>query len=361
MNAILPLKAETLVRVRSPETVMAHLHEHFGEHGIVSGESGGWSVAFEIGTASVALRDGALAFRVEAGDDTSLSFLQWSVAEHVNEFAPGEEPDIVWQGGTTPGAPLPYFREMRVVRAVDVTPAMRRLTLAGENLARFAHDGLHVRLLFAPRPGVAPVWPVMAADGRQAWPEGERPVARVYTIRRIDVEAGEIDIDFVMHEGDGMPGAQFARDALPGAVVGMTGPGGGGSLPPASRHILAGDETALPAIARMLEEFPAGARATVLIEIADDAERQDLAAKPGIDVHWLSREGRPAGSTTLLIDALRSLDDSHWQDDTYVWAACEHAAARAIRAFLKAERGLPKKRFLAAAYWRRGQAGEVDE
>ncbi|MDQ6435132.1 siderophore-interacting protein [Mesorhizobium sp. LHD-90] len=360
MNVMLPLKAETLVRVRSPETVMAHLHEHFGEHGLVSGEHGGWSVEFEIGKASVALRDGSLAFRVEAGDDTSLSFLQWSVAEHVNEFAPGEEPDIVWRGGTAPGAALPYFREMKVVRAVDVTPAMRRLTLAGENLGRFAHDGLHVRLLFSPRPGVTPVWPVMAADGRQAWPEGERPVARVYTIRRIDVEAGEIDIDFVLHDGDEMPGAQFGRDARAGAVVGMTGPGGG-TLPPASRYVIAGDETALPAISRMLEEFPADARATVLVEIANDSERQEFAVKPGIDLHWLSRENRPAGSTTLLIDALRALNASHWPDELYVWAGCEHTAARAIRGFLKAERGLPKKRFLVAAYWRRGQAGEVEE
>jgi hypothetical protein len=222
-----PLSAETLVQLRSPGQVMAQLREHFGEHGAVSGADDAWSVSFEIGKASANLSDGGIAFKVEAGDDTSLSFLQWSVAEHIREFAVGEEPPISWRGGIVPGAPLPYFREMRVVRAVRLSPRMRRLTLSGENLERFARHGLHVRLLFAPGPGVVPVGPVMGADGRQSWPPGERPVARVYTIRRIDVEAGEIDTDFVLHEGDEMPGARFAMEARPGDIVGMTGPGGG--------------------------------------------------------------------------------------------------------------------------------------
>lgn len=360
MNAVASLNATTLVRLRAPDTVMAQLREHFGEHGVISGDGGSWSVVFDIGTATVSRRDGGIAFGVEARDDTSLAYLQWSVAEHVCEFAPDETPDITWDGGTRPGAPLPYFREMRVLRAIQVTPAMRRLTLGGEKLGRFAHDGLHVRLLLAPRPGVVPVWPVMAADGRQAWPGGERPVARVYTIRRINVEAGEVDIDFVLHEGDEMPGALFGRDARPGDVVGMTGPGGG-TLPAAPHYLFFGDETALPAISRMLEELPEQARASAFVEIADTSERQELALRPGVEVEWLFRDGRPAGTTTLLADRLRALDPRLWQDDTYVWAGCEQAAARSIRSFVKSERRLPRKQYLVAAYWRRGQAGEVED
>lgn len=361
MNANLPLSAETIVPLRSPLTLMSHLREHFEEHGAMAGADESWSVAFDIGKASAHLREGGVAFRVEAGDDTSLAFLQWSVAEHVCEFAPGESPQIVWHGGTTtPGGKLPYFRAMTVVRAVDVTPAMRRLTLSGDDLARFAHDGLHVRLLFAPAPGIVPVWPVMAADGRQAWPEGERPVPRVYTIRRIDVEAGEIDVDFVLHPGDEMPGARFGREATPGAVVGMTGPGGG-NLKPAARYIFAGDETALPAISRMLEELPPHAEAKAFVEIADASEMQDVPLRPGLELNWLSRGGAPAGTTTLLADRLRALDAGQWQGDTYLWVGCEHSAARAIRGLLKNELQLPKKRYLVAAYWRKGQSGEVED
>lgn len=355
------LSAETLIPLRAPHAVMAGLLDHFGEHGEVSGAGEAWSITFEIGTASAALRPQGIEFRVEARDDTSLSFLQWSVVEHVLEFAPGETPEVTWSGGVGAGAPLPYFREMRVVAARLVTPRMRRVTLAGRDLARFSHDGIHVRLLLPPRPGVKVAWPVMAADGRQAWPEGERPVSRVYTIRRIDVAAGEIDIDFVLHEGDDMPGAHFGATAEPGMVLGMTGPGGG-NLKAAANYLFLGDETALPAISRLLEELPSGATAKAFIEIADDGERQDLTLRPGVELFWLSRRDRPAGASTLLADALFALGpDAGGGSDTYVWAGCEFSAARAIRDHLKRVVELPKGRSLVTSYWRRGQAGEFDD
>lgn len=360
MGDVHSLTAETLVSLRAPALVMSRLREHFGEHGTVSGADSAWSIELEIGVATASLDDGGISFRVEASDDTSLSFLQWSVAEHVYEFAPDEKPDIVWQGGIKPGTPAPYFREMTVVRTAQVTPLMRRLTLRGNDLERFARNGLHVRLLFPPRPGLAAVRPVIGEDGRQAWPDGQRPVSRVYTIRRIDVAAGEIDIDFVLHEGDEMPGAGFGRDAMPGDVIGMTGPGGG-TLPQSQRYVFAGDETALPAISRMLEELPATADVLAFVEIAAPSERQTLALGAGSDLRFLSRDGRPAGSTDLLFESLRALDEKVWEGNPYVWVGCEQAASRQIRKFLKQERRLPRDRFLVAAYWRRGQAGEVDE
>lgn len=354
------LRAETFVTLPAPHAVMFHLRDHFEEHGAVTGSQGEWSVSFEIGSASATVHDGGIAFRVAAPDDSSLALLQWSVAEHVHEFAGGEVPHIVWKGGATAGSALPYFREMTVLRAADITPRMRRLTLKGHDLARFAEKGHHVRLLLPPQPGVVPVWPIMAEDGRQAWPDGPRPAARVYTIRRIDIAAGELDIDFVLHEGADMPGARFALDAVPGAVVGMAGPGGA-TLKPAASYIFLGDETALPAIGRMLEELPEGARAIVFAEIHDEAEIQELRAGAGIDIHWLSRQGRPAGSTTLLVDVLRSADGAVWAGESFIWAGCEHAAAQAIREELRQVRGIAKSRTLVAAYWRRGVAGDEVE
>jgi NADPH-dependent ferric siderophore reductase len=359
MNTAALLTAETLIGLREPLEVMAQLRAHYGEHGTISGVDSAWSVAFDIGKAHAHMRDGGVVFTVEAEDDASLALLQWSVAEHVLEYAPGERPDIVWDGGTKAGRPLPYFREMEVVHARYVTPAMRRVTLSGRDLSRFARDGHHVRLLLPARPGDRTVWPIMASDGRQAWPhEGERPVARVYTIRRIDVAAGEVDIDFVLHEGDDMPGARFGREAVPGDRIGMTGPGGS-ALKKADRYIFLGDETAIPAIARMVGELPSGTQATLIIEIADPAERQPIAASDGVDIFWLSREGAPAGSTDLLAEAAEAALGAA-EDDVFVWGACEHGAARKIRQMLKA-RGLAKDRFRMAAYWRRGMAGDIDD
>jgi NADPH-dependent ferric siderophore reductase len=360
VNAVSPLSAETLIPLSAPLQVMSDLRDAFGEFGEIAGIDSAWSAAFDIGKTSAHLRENGIAFRVEAGDDTSLAFLQWSVAEHVVGLASGETPDIVWHGGTMAGAPLPYFRELTVVRAVQVTPKLRRVTLKGHDLARFARDGLHIRLLLAPRPGVTPVWPVMAADGRQAWPEGERPVLRVYTLRRIDVGAGEVDIDFVLHEGDTMPGARFGAEAQPGMVVGMMGPGGS-TIKPAPRYVFAGDETGLPAIARMLEELPEGVAATVLLEVADIHEIQELPARENVEVRWLPRDGLQGGTTVSLADAVVALDETALNADTFVWAGCEHAAARTIRKFLKQDRQHPRDRYLVAAYWRRGQAGEIVE
>ncbi|WP_421929624.1 DUF2218 domain-containing protein [Neoaquamicrobium sediminum] len=360
MNAQHNLRAETTIAIASPLDVMARLRDHFVEHGAVSGSDECWSADFGIGTVEAAVGAQAMQFRVQASDETSLAFLQWGVTEHVGEFADGPVPDVVWQGGISAGAPLPYFREMRVARAAQVTPRMRRLTLAGDDLRRFSYGGLHMRLLLAPKKGINPVWPVMAADGRQAWPEGPRPVNRVYTIRRIDVEAGEIDVDFVLHEGDAMPGATFAAEAAAGDVVGMTGPGGG-ELRDADWCVLAGDETALPAIGRMLEEMPAGRKVVAMIEIADDAERQPLTSRADLDLRWLSREGRPAGTTTLLADAVKSLALPQDGRSVFIWAGCEHAAAREIRTYLRKECDLPRGSSLIAAYWRRGKSGEVED
>lgn len=352
--------AETTIVVASPLAVMAKLREHFVEHGVISGSDARWSAEFGIGTVDAVADGAAMRFRVSASDSTSLTYLQWGVAEHVCEFAPGAAPEIVWRGGVMPGAPLPYFREMRVVREVQVTPRMRRLTLVGDDLRRFSHDGHHMRLLLAPEKGGTPVWPVMAADGRQAWPEGPRPVSRVYTIRRIDVGAGEIDIDFVLHEGEETPGATFAVEARRGDTVGMTGPGGG-ELRDADWYLLAGDETALPAIGRMLEEMPAGKKAVALIEIADGKERQDLKTDASLELRWLSRDGRPAGTTTLLVDAVKALAFPSENTSVFVWVGCEHAAAREIRAHLRTDRRLHRRSHLVAAYWRRGAGGEVEE
>jgi NADPH-dependent ferric siderophore reductase len=360
MSGALLLNAETFVSLHSPSGVMSQLREHFGEHGTISGADGFWSVAFEIGKATATLRDGGIAFRVEASDDTSLSFLQWSVAEHVCEFAPGETPRIIWRGGTIPGEPLPYFREMRVVRATQLTPRMRRLTLAGRDLARFARHGMHVRLLLPLQGGVRPVWPVMAVDGRPAWPAGPRPVARVYTIRRIDVSAGEIDIDFVLHEGDETPGATFALEAAPGDIVGMTGPGGG-DVPDADWYLLAGDETALPAIARILEELPAGKCVVARVEVADPGEEQELSTRADLDLQWLHRNGEAAGETAPLTDAVRAVPLPSGEKTVFVWAGCEYRAFKEIRAYLRKERGLSRDRHLVAAYWRAGVRGEIEE
>ena len=300
------LRAEARVSLAGPLQMMDKLCDHFIEHGKVDRAERSARVEFEYGSASVEADDSTLYLSAEGPDATGLAYVKWSLAEHILGFVEGDAPHIAWSGDGAAGTPLPYFREMRVVSATNVTPRMRRVRLKGKDIARFAVGGLHVRLLLPPKPGIVPPWPVMGEDGRPVWPKGEnRPVMRIYTIREIDVERGEIDIDFVLHEGDNTPGSTWAQQAGPGDIVGVLGPGGG-ELPEADWYLFAGDETALPAISRILAELPAECRATVLLEVADASEEQPLRSAAALEIRWMHRNGAPAGTTSLLEGAVRT-------------------------------------------------------
>lgn len=351
--------ASTEVKLASPEPVMLRLCAHFREFGEVTVSGACSRIETGFGIAGLEACKGCLKISAQGSDEAALAYVKLALAEHLLNFAIDEEPEIIWRCDVAVGSPLPYFREMRVVRIADVTPRMRRITLAGNDLRRFASGGMHVRLLFPKQRDKTPVWPTTGADGRPSWPDGEqRPEIRIYTIRSLDAAKGEADIDFVLHEGEHMPGARFAAEARPGDVVGMTGPGGGGIVP-ADWYLLAGDETALPAIGRILEELPAGAKAVVRIEVADEAERQDLRSSAGIDLQWLYRNGSAAGTTDALAQAVRDVALPADGRSIFVWAGCEHAAFRQIRTYLRQERNLSRDQHLVVAYWRRGVSGDA--
>lgn len=256
------------------------------------------------------------------------------------------------------------LRELEVLRVTDVTPGMRRVTLTGAQLGAFTTpDGLRnvafastgfdddIRLLFAYPGEREPVLPVIV-DGRVTFAPGRRPLARAYTVRRYDRHAREIDVDFVLH-GDGVA-TTWARIARPGDRIHVAGPSTSLNVPVGVDHLLvAGDETALPAIARLLEELPADTRAEVFIEIAEDAHRQPLHEPPTVSVTWLSRRGAAAGTTSLLSDALCS---ANWPDDSvFAWLAGEQATIRSLRRRLVHERGIPKTSIEFAGYWKHGE------
>ena len=116
--------------------------------------------------------------------------------------------------------------------------------------------------------------------------------------------------------------------------------------------MLAGDDTALPAIARRLEELPAGARADVILEAPEPSARIEFATQATLRVQWLYRDAAPAG-TDALAGAVR--DFALPEGEGYIWAAGEAASIRALRRNLCVERGWDKARIRAAAYWKRGE------
>jgi NADPH-dependent ferric siderophore reductase len=245
---------------------------------------------------------------------------------------------------------------LHVARADDLTPRMRRIVLAGEALRGFtslAADD-HIKL-FLPQPGQdRPSLPLLGPNGPE-FPAGElRPIMRDYTPRRFDTLSCELTIDFVLH-GDG-PASSWAARAEPGQIVGIGGPRGSFLAPDnADCLLLLGDETALPAIGRRLEELAPGARAIALIEVEDSDEELKLPSAGSTVVHWLHRRGTLPGRSDLLLAALR--DMALPAGDLHVWMAGEIAAMHSLRLHMLTERGLRRDRVRAAGYWRHGSAG----
>ncbi|MET9148260.1 SIP domain-containing protein [Streptomyces sp. NPDC004042] len=267
------------------------------------------------------------------------------------------------------------LRELTVLRAENITPGMRRLTLGGEQLRAFTRDGLtlpelrtegfddHVKFFFTDEHGrlVLPRQNVSSLD----WPADGRPVSKDYTPVRFDPDAGEIDFDFVRHEGGIASG--WAELVKPGESAWIAGPKMSHSHPEGADWLLvAGDETALPAIGRWLAEMPEGTRAKVFVEIGEDSHRQELPTRADADIVWLSRDGAPAGTTGLLEQAVR---DTEWLPGTvFAWVAGEAVTLKGIRRHLVTERQVPREQLDITGYWRRTEptaagtpAAEEDE
>lgn len=244
-------------------------------------------------------------------------------------------------------------RLLTVRRSARLSPHFIRVTFTGEDLQDFVSASFddHVKLMLPATPGAMRVLPVPGPTdaGPTQLPAGaERPVLRDYTPRRFDRDAAELDVEFVLH-GDG-PAAAWAAQASVGQQVGIGGPRGSFVVPPdCDWHLLIGDETALPAIARRLEELPTGGQARVIIETGDAADRRALQSRASLHVQWLLRgpaSGLPQATRALKLPA----------GEGYAWAAGEAATVAATRQVLVDVHGLSKERIRAAAYWKRGSA-----
>ncbi|WP_027211969.1 siderophore-interacting protein [Burkholderia sp. WSM2232] len=246
------------------------------------------------------------------------------------------------------------FRLLQVKNVRTLTPHLVRVTFGGEDLHDFMSASFddHIKVFF-PEPGAdKPVLPQAGPDG-PVFPEGRRPTARDFTPRRFDPEARELDIEFAMHEAG--PAATWATQAKAGQYLGIGGPRGSLVIPTAfDWHLLIGDDTALPAIARRLEELPAGKRVATVIEVADPSACIEFRTQAELHPVWVYRNNEATRGEALL-QAVRATYLPE-EGEGYVWAAGEAATMRAIRYHLCTERGVDKSRIRAASYWKQGAA-----
>ena len=309
------------------------------------------------GEATLEPRQGGFRLTVEATDPGGINRLKHALVGPICFIAAREKLEIQWEGDYTAPALPDDLRMLYVTSIEDISSHVRRITFKGENLERYNRDDqLHCRLIFQPRGIAVPLWPMLDHSGHVVWPANSAIPTRVYTIRRIDIERQEITIDFALHTNAG-PATRWAMDARAGDLVGILGPAANGPKP-AKFYVLAGDETALPGIARTLEWLSDEATGHAFIEVGSKADELLLEHPSGVTVHWLHRNGAAAGTTTLLPDAVRSIQWPQNLDDAFLWGGCEHKAFSAIYRNLLKDVQLSRERFVLYSHWHRSLCEE---
>ena len=309
---------------------------------------------------------------------------------------------------TTTRTRPPYVLGRAEVRAVDrVSPNFVRITLGGEELDDFGTPGdvydARIKLIFPPASGVLPAIDRDTDDwwgAYLAFPEEERGSMRTYSVRSLHVsDAGtEVVVDFVLHLTPGLtgPASLWASRAAVGDELLIVGPRRGRSdrsgieyaPADASSVVLVGDETAAPAIARILEDAPRETRGIAFIEVPEGADELAIDAPEGVEVHWLPR-GEAAHGLRVIPTVLDYLGDAEhdeitvqdadgedlvWEtpiysgsgeevtassgpsDDRYFWIAGESGVVTTLRRHLVKDLGIARSQVAFMGYWRRGVA-----
>ena len=350
---------------------------------------------------------------------------------------------------STPARPEPAFRgfPVEVARVRRLSPSFLRMTFTGADLAHFGDTGLDQRIkLVLPAGCAVPLADFSGEDWFVAWrsrPAAERETLRTYTVRAVRRQSREVDVDVVLHgvapgavttRGCGLadllgctcsapagPAVRWCAAARSGDPIVLVGPNARYEGPPsgiewrppveATRYLLAGDETAVPAVCAILESLPAEATGHALLEVPTAHDRLQVRAPAGVTVRWLPREpgvgpsgpasgaldhgtalvagvraaigpaaraGRPpsppnasppnaslsSSNLPATLEAREESDVLPWfvpadaraPDGWYAWVAGEAAVVRDLRRFLLREVGLDRRAVAAMGYWRAGRA-----
>jgi NADPH-dependent ferric siderophore reductase len=257
-----------------------------------------------------------------------------------------------------------------VVGTERLSPHIVRVVLGGNGFDTFVPNQFtdaYCKILFLREDVDVGALPVpLTLNSFQMLPADRQPVIRTFTVRSFDPEKRQIAIDFVVHGEHGVAGP-WASTVLPGRPVYLMGPSGAYAPDPsADWHLIAGDESALPAIAAALEALPAGATAQVFIEVADADDEIELRSPADVEVKWIYRGGRAdqvpgdrAGDHAPLIDAVKEAPWLPGQVQVFIHGEAQ-AVMHNLRPYVRKERGVDAKSAASiSGYWRRGRTEET--
>jgi len=304
-----------------------------------------------------------------------------------------------------------YILARAEVRAVDrVSPSFVRITFGGDELVEFCTPGevfdSRIKLVFPPASGILPPIDRSTGDWWQSFlavPEEERGSMRTYSVRELRVAGAdtEVVVDFVLHLEPGLtgPASSWASRAEVGQELFVVGPRrgvdaaahGGAEYEPGSARsvVLVGDETAAPAIARILEDAPRDLRGVAFIEVPSPADILRIDVPEGVEVHWLPRDAGELHGLSLIPAVLGYLGDADaaeeirltdidsedllWETpdysglgeeiaaadapaERYFWIAGESGVVTTLRRHLVKDLGIDRSQVAFMGYWRRGVA-----
>ncbi|MDQ0681026.1 iron complex transport system ATP-binding protein [Arthrobacter pascens] len=334
--------------------------------------------------------------------------------------------------------PMTLAFEVTVSSVQELSSNFRRITFGGYSLRDFGVHGdtmdLRIKLMIPSlaedgTPLPLPVFEMSQSGWYREWlamDPAVRGSMRTYTVRRsrLDSVYPEIDVDFVMHfdsDGNGGPAANWALNAKPGDAINIIGPNNraahcvtaeiysGIEWRPgmAQRVLLAGDETAIPAISAILESLPAYMTGHAFLEVPEAGDFLDLKTRADVEITWLARGaaiGRsrphgemlqeavrlavpvpgwvaikasdggagpepedvnvdvdilwetPARMDTAAIGATKNPDMPAGAMPFYAWIAGEAAVIKDMRRYLVRDVGIDRKQVAFMGYWRQGKA-----
>jgi len=318
------------------------LRQEAAEHGLDLHDGHGRSTwcETEMGEFGVKKRGPDVLVFARAHRPEWLVAIQEAIGEHLAEVHPKLAERLDWSSLADVGKMPANFSLASVAGIRRISTNFLRLKLQGPDLRRLAtEDSIHFRLVLPARGDRAPEWPKIGANGQVVWPKGERALHRpVFTVRNADPDAGWLETDVFLHAGGRI--TEWAESDAVGDVVGLSGPSGGG-IPPAGRLILAGDETAYPAIARII-----AARPDAVGEVWLWGAREDypMPRTPGFSIRHL-----PGGAEDMQA-ILRTTPPA---PDDFLWIAGERGEIDRLRTLLLEDGAHRRHRSHIAAYWTR--------
>lgn len=298
-------------------------------------------VVTEIGSITFKCSNDGVEIGVWSESEGNRFMLRETVIALIDQISPTLADGLCWDSAPDEGAFPPNFRVAEIVSIAEVGSLFWRLGVQADDLDAFGCDGLHLRLAL-PRHGAAPSWPRLNGKGRVRWPEKQQLHVAVYTIRTFEPQIGTLTIDVFRHEGGAT--SDWIETARIGDVVGLMGPGGGW-LPTASNLTICGDETAIPAIARILESASTLVTGVALLEVEVALEYPLPDLPSGMGLRVLSRA---CGQT--LESEMQAIDIGQ-RGSRHVWFAAEKKRASAMRRHLREERGVERDESYVTAYW----------